>query len=130
MTEAYLESVKLQNRLFALLSEAIEEAISGLGGRFPNGVDLRPNVQWRNWGFRGLRMKPKMPDGSVPDGPSPYRWRIYYDAPSVIALERYDEKQAGGLGRLDLCEGDFFALDEAGQCEVLRRFVVRALSYA
>lgn len=123
----YVISTPLQTKLLEMLRDAVSVAAESLSARFPDGVYLEPNDHWRNWEYRGYRMQARAADGSVPKGPFPYRWNIYYDAPAVIWLEFYDGEHAERIDRLDLQQVRFFDLDENEQQNVLEQFVVRSL---
>jgi hypothetical protein len=123
----YLVSTKLQTRLFEMLKGAIQSATKHMPAPLSNGVYFEANAHPHNWAYRGQRMKPKKADGSVPQGPFPCRWNIYYDTPGVICLEKYDGIHAKPFDRLDLVQVGFFDLGESEQQKVLERFALQAL---
>lgn len=124
---AYVKSLPLQTQLLEMLAAAIKEVIPELPQPFSQGVDLRPNAQWRNWHFRGYRMKILTVDGSRPAGPTPYLWRIYHEHPSTISVLGYDGEVTDEIERFDLKKGSFFDAEKSEQFEMIKSFVGRVL---
>jgi len=112
---------KAQDTLFRMLGESIQSVLA------QERVVLRPNSQWRNWDFRGYRMRLHPPEGSKPGGPIPYRWVIYYDIPSVIFLQHYDGQTVERIASLELKRTSFFDLEGDEQFEVIRSFAQEGL---
>jgi hypothetical protein len=112
-------STILQNQLFEALSQIIRSEVQARLGR---QVVLEPNTNWFNWEFRGLRMKICAEDGSVPAGPFPHTWRIYYRQPAAIRFESHR-----GEHTLAMDNGGFFFLNAKHQSEWLTWFVRQSL---
>jgi hypothetical protein len=112
-------STILQDQLFEALSQIIRSEVQARLGR---QLALEPNANWFNWDFRGLRMKILEEDGSKPDGPFPFAWRIYYRQPAVI---RFESERGECIMEMD--NGGFYTLNAEHQSEWLLYFVRKAL---
>jgi hypothetical protein len=122
----YLTALRSQAFLFRELSSCLKQK---LGNKV---LWLRPNAQWRNWDFRGLRLKLKgLSQGKNAD----YLWEVYYDydkknvykRPDRIACFSYNGVVRTNLGYFDILNTNYFDLSDDKKEKEMKSFINRVI---
>lgn len=127
VTPEFLTALRSQAFLFKKLWDVLYERLG------ENIQWLWPNAHWRNWDFRGLRLKVKDLSQKLH---ADYLWSIYYEydkkdsfrRPDRLACFSYDGKNRTGISYLDINEKNLFDLQDERQTEEIRAFVERVFS--
>ena len=93
ISDKFLLAMPMQDYLFAILAASVKRIGEA---KYSRRIELRPNMSWFNWDFRGYRMWICNKDGSKPSGPCEHLWRIYLGpaAWDKIYFERNDDEVA------------------------------------
>jgi hypothetical protein len=128
VSREYLQAIDLQSQLFSLLQDVIQMMVPYLPEPLNNGVVVQPNVHWRNWDWRGCRLKVKEEDGSVPVGSFDYVFNIYNEEPDYLVCNTFDGRLRTPIKKLNLFQDRFFDKTEEKQFDLLQEFVHDALN--
>lgn len=119
----YLDAIPMQKELLDNFRNVLSEVSPELAGKKVEW--LFPNSQWRNWDYRGWRLR-FTEDG--PNNRTVYRWNIYWQKPEKLICLLDDGSQKEQLGYFDLKHHEYFDLPTHEQTEVLEDFMQQMLS--
>jgi hypothetical protein len=123
VSEEYLRVSPMQKEIFSMLGKSLDRMTKLVLSRTNT---REPNSQWRNWTFRGYRMKINRPDGTKPPGPFDYTWRIYFYEPTLICFETNGGKKSRRLSYLPM-DDEFLNSSENEQQMSIDGFVKKSL---
>jgi hypothetical protein len=118
----FLDAFQMQNELLDDLNKAIKKYAPVSIGK--NILWLRANKDWRNWEYRGWRLKF---ESINPKGHADFFWQIFYDKPDQIVCFSYDGKSRKRIGYYDVVDSSYFDLDKETRAEQMRTFVENML---
>lgn len=124
VSDKYLLAAPMQEKLFAMLENSLDRMTLLVLSR-TNTKEV--NTQWRNWAFRGFKMKINEPDGAEPPGRFEYVWRIYFQKPTFIYFEFYDGKSTQKLQPPFEMNSEFLNSAESQQQIAIDNFVKKSL---
>jgi hypothetical protein len=124
VSEKYLFVAPMQESIFSMLGNSIDRMTQVVLSR-TNTKEF--NTHWRNWSFRGYKMKINEPNGAEPAGRFKYVWRIYFDNPTFICFELYDGRDTHTLYPPLHMNDEFLNLPENEQQNAIDGFVKKSL---
>lgn len=112
----YLDFIKLQEILFEQLKSIVLSACEGKYEWF------RPNANWRNWDYRGYRLK--LSGSNAAD----YVWKIKYAEPEKLAYSSSENIASKPEAYLDLLSTQYFDQSNEIRESLLHELVKNTLS--